>query len=631
MGLQTVCRHWRASHTGGVFGGLRGPAALVRRLLSDVSVITPAPEAVPSQRVVSVAIVGRPNVGKSTLFNRLCGTASAIVSEIPGTTRDRKMSRGYLAGVPMDLVDTGGIDDRGAVTIDIKKQVDSSLLSADVVLFLVDARSGITGVDESIAKWIRKKKGLMNKADADKDIDIVVVANKTEGGVLSDKVLMTVDDALRFGLGDPVLISATHGDGLADLADVLIETVKKRGYALDKVDKTNESEMTLEERTIQLAIMGRPNVGKSTLLNGFVGSDRVITGPTAGLTRDSIAVEWEFRERKFRLVDTAGLSRVRTDQRLLQGEADKRKHKIFNTLGIKVGKTNKSAKSGIAVVLPGIHDMDPESDPSQFSTKVSELALVSALNALKYAQVVLLVVEGSQGNFSKVDLKLAHKCLQEGRGLVIAANKLDIVALGDVSPVQYEEGVREHCESFMREFGRVPIVACSGTDPRRTGLDKLLHTVVRTHDAWSRRISTWVLNRWLRDTLVVHPPPHVGSRSVTVKYITQVKSRPPSFTLFCNTSDLPRFFERFLRNKLQSDFKLEGVPIRMTVRKTKGTEVNKKLLRLGKHTRRGAGRGEGRRSVTKAKRIQDSHIQRHKKTQDTRRRRDSRLRSKFKR
>ncbi|CAM9165231.1 unnamed protein product, partial [Ectocarpus fasciculatus] len=472
---------------------------------------------------MSVAIVGRPNVGKSTLFNRLCGTKSAIVSEIPGTTRDRKMSRGYLAGIPMNLVDTGGIDDRGAVTVDIKSQVDISLSAADVVLFMVDARSGVTSIDENIARWIRKTIGKLNNSDKRKHIDVVLVANKTEGGVLSQKVLSAIEDALRFGLGHPVLISATHGDGLAELAQSMLEIVKRRRVFREEAEeKVVRGDITLEERTIQLAIMGRPNVGKSTMLNAFVGENRVITGPTAGLTRDSISVEWQFGDRQFRLVDTAGLSH-----------------------------------------------------PSQFSTKVSELALISALNALRFAQVVLLVVEGSQGRFSKVDLQLAYKCLAEGRGLVIAANKADLTTQNEVSLKEYEDGVRRHCESFMREFGHVPIVACSATDPKRTGMDKLLRTVIRTHDGWSRRISTWVLNRWLRDTLVVNPPPHVGSRSISVKYITQVKSRPPAFTIFCNTAEIPRFFERFLRNKLQSDFKLEGIPVRISVRKTKGTEANK--------------------------------------------------------
>lgn len=570
-------------------------------------------------------------VGKSTLFNRLSRSKSAIVSEIPGTTRDRKLRRGHLAGIPLDIIDTGGIDDRGAVTADIKVQVSASLNVADVIFFMLDARAGVTAIDESIAKWVRKSVGMLCNADPEKKIDIVVLANKTEGGILSDKILNSIDDALRFGLGNPVPISATHGDGLGELTQVLLEIVKKRGIFLEDVEKVeHKADISLEERVIQLAIMGRPNVGKSTMLNAFVGESRVITGPTAGLTRDAITVEWQFDDRKFRLVDTAGLNRVRTDQRLLQGEADKRKHALFNSIGINVTGGRKFPKANISVPLPGTQTMHPEEDPSQFSTKISELALISALNALKYAQVVLLVVEGSQGKFSKVDLQLAQKCLAEGRGLVIAANKADIISKDGISAKQYEDGVRLHCENFMREFGHVPVIACTATDGNSAGMDELLRTVVKTHDGWSRRISTWVLNRWLRDALVVNPPPRIGSRAITVKYITQVKSRPPAFTMFCNSSEVPRFFERFLRNKLQSDFKLEGIPVRISFRKTKGTATNKALLKLGKHTRRGVGRGEGRRSVTKEKRVRDAHMNRQKNPQDTRRRRDSRLKNKFK-
>ena len=606
-----------------------------RRLLSGgkrfVTTEMPTVHAKKSGKVISIAIVGRPNVGKSTLFNRLSRSKAAIVSDIPGTTRDRKMMRGHLAGVPINIVDTGGIDDRGAITIDIKKQVDLSLLSADVVMFMVDARSGITPIDENIARSLRQKIGLLKKSDPDKNLDIVLVANKTEGGVLAESVLAAIDDALRLGLGDPVLISATHGDGLADLAHVVIDKAKGSGFLLEDepVDHIDDH-IPLENRTIELAIMGKPNVGKSTLLNGFIGEERVITGPTAGLTRDTVSAKWNFNNRKFCLVDTAGLTRVRSDERLLHGEADQNKYKLLNSLGVNVSSGKKAGGKVPSITLPGTQHMDPEQDPSQFSTKVSELALVSALKALNFAQVVLLVVEGSQGNFSKVDLKLAQKCLKEGRGLVIAANKADIVADGNVSYQQYERGVRQHCEKFMREFGNVPVVASSGTDPKRAGLDKILQTVIDTHDAWSRRISTWVLNRWLRDTLVITPAPKVGSRAVLVKYITQVKTRPPAFALFCNTSEIPRYFERFLRNRLQLDFKLEGVPIRLSVRRSTGSAVDKKLLKQGKHTRRGVGRGEGRRSVSREQRIEDAHIERHKKTQDRRRRRDSRLRSRFK-
>jgi GTP-binding protein len=249
------------------------------------------------QPLLNIAIIGRPNVGKSTLFNRLCGSKAAIVSEVPGTTRDRKMMKGFIAGMPLNVVDTGGFDDRGEVSEGIKKQVEAAISSADVVVFMLDARTGVTAVDEELGRWARKRIGQACAGREGRIIDIVVLANKTEGAALSDKIMSSVNDALRIGLGNPILISASHGDGMADLAAILLHIAQSRGFrtvedpskprANASSDPNSHATTAIppEERTIQLAIMGRPNVGKSTLLNALIGEERVLTGPLAGLTR----------------------------------------------------------------------------------------------------------------------------------------------------------------------------------------------------------------------------------------------------------------------------------------------------------------------------------------------------------
>eukprot|EP01038_Epipyxis_sp_PR26KG_P004256 gene4256-6035_t len=597
-----------------------------------------------SKRILNVAIVGRPNTGKSTLFNRLTRSNAAIVSNVPGTTRDRREGSGMLVGLPLKVIDTGGLDDRGLVSINIQEQVIAAIKHADVILFMLDARSGVTSVDEHFAKWLRiklsKSKVSENLAtssicnlndstvtseatemDRGFDKELIVVANKTEGSHLSDQVLNTVADAFALGLGEPLLISASHGDGMSDIAEALIKIAQKRGYndgSIDSLSHTKEKDgLSDEDKVIQLAVMGRPNVGKSTLINAFIGEERVITGPVAGLTRDSINVEWNYEGRKFRLVDTAGLTRLRTNKELLQSNYDTKRGKIIDAVG-----TNHLP----SVKLPGIQSLDPEIDPSQFSSQLSEMSLISALNALRFAQVVLIVVESTQGNFSKVDMQLARKCLQEGRGIVIAANKQDLLTVGKengetVSFREYEKSVKKHANEFIRDFGDIPVVACSGLE--KHGIKRILKAVLNTYDAWSKRIDTGILNRWLKDMMVSSPMPRSGNKSINIKYVTQVKSRPPTFALFTNVSEIPIFFERFLRTKIQHDFSLFGVPIRFIVHKTKGNAVNRNLLKQGKHTRRGIGRGETR--GVGPNRVSSFAAKKAKGVQMLRRKRDSRL------
>lgn len=580
---------------------------------------------------LTVSIVGRPNTGKSTLFNRLTQTRMAIVSNVPGTTRDRREGQGYIAGLPLNLVDTGGLDDRGAVSSSIQTQVSKAFEYSDVVLFMLDGRAGVTALDLHFAQWIRKTLNPNGAKSGDpKSIpkSIILVANKTEGAHMSAQVMDTVAEALRMGFGEPILISASHGDGLADLAQELFKAAKERGRieetitknekrkmfktsatesittsatpqvdALDGLDgiegtdtaatdatsnsnttsKNLSNKIPVEDRVIQLAIMGRPNVGKSTLLNAFVRDERSITGPMAGLTRDAVHVEWAHRERQFKLVDTAGLTRIRTNKQLLEAVQERRQTAQVEKIGLAVshpgGSRQGLSNSEPSVKLPGRDIANPELDPSQFSYQISEYALISALNALRFAQVVLLVVEGTQGKFSKLDLQLARKCLEEGRGLVIAANKADIMDSQGVSGKKYEEGVREHIEEFMREFGDVPVVVSSGTENK--GIDRILNTVINVHDAWSRRVDTGSLNSWLRDLLVTQAPPRVDGKALNLKYITQVKSRPPTFALFTNQPEIPIFFERYLKSHIQTAFNLQGVPIRFVVRKTKGIDIHR--------------------------------------------------------
>ena len=591
----------------------RSPVINGSRWMSSIEVEEP--------KKLSVAIVGRPNTGKSTLFNRLTHTKMAIVSNVPGTTRDRREGEGHLVGLPLTLIDTGGLDDRGAVSLSIQSQVAKAFEHSDVVLFMLDGRAGVTALDLHFAQWIRKTLNPSKKLNADgKPMkNIILVANKTEGAHMSTRVMDTVADALSLGFGDPILISASHGDGLADLATELIQAAKDRGRidevasksekrkhfrniamnnttvegmkeennlegtsSTDSVPK-NRAELSnkipVEDRTIQLAIMGRPNVGKSTLLNAFVRDERSITGPMAGLTRDAVTAEWSHRERQFKLVDTAGLTRIRTNKELLEAIQEKKHTSEIEKTGLMHINRTGNCNAGPSVKLPGRDLANPELDPSQFSYQISEYALISALNALRFAQVVLLVVEGHQGKFSKLDLQLARKCLEEGRGLVIAANKVDELDDQGISGKKYEEGVKEHIAEFMREFGEVPVVVSSGLANR--GVDRVLNTVINVHDAWSKRIETGSLNAWLRDLLVTQQPPRVDGKALNIKYMTQVKSRPPTFALFTNMEELPIFFERFLKSNIQEAFQLQGVPIRFVIRKTKGVDIHRDR-KLGK-------------------------------------------------
>ncbi|RYH20955.1 ribosome-associated GTPase EngA [archaeon] len=564
---------------------------------------------------LSVALVGRPNTGKSTLFNRLTKTRSAIVSNIPGTTRDRKEGMGNLAGLQFKVTDTGGFDDRGAVSVDIQTQVELAVKTSDIVLLMIDTKVGVTALDKQFAKWLRMRVGSQT---SHKPTKVILIANKAEGGYMSDSTLNIVAEGYQLGFGEPLLISAAHGDGLADLATRLIQ-VKEQKESTPPLPTSEESSdiPASDSDVIQLAVMGRPNVGKSTLLNAMIGEQRVIAGPMPGLTRDAITIDWSFNDRQFRLVDTAGLTRIRTDKGLLAGVQERHLQPIHETLGKDLDH--------VTIKLPGKAQVDIEADPSQYSAQISEFALISALNALRFAQVVLLVIEADQGAFKKIDLQLARKCLEEGRALFIAANKCDVIKARGMSMNEYEEQVRAHTAEYFREFGDIPVIATSGTES--LGIKRLLRTTISVYDSWNRRISTGMLNTWLKDTMVTAPTARAGERAVKIKYMTQIKARPPTFALFTNVSELPGFFERYMRSKIQEDFKLVGVPIRFVVKKTVGSAPKLALLRHGKHSKRGAGMGDSRGRVG-PNRDKVRLIKRITQTTLERRKRDKRLRSK---
>eukprot|EP01040_Poterioochromonas_malhamensis_P008840 gene8840-9575_t len=645
-------------------------------------------------RMLKVALVGRPNVGKSTLFNRLTKSNKAIVSNIPGTTRDRKESRGYLAGIPFTVIDTGGLEDGGGELNQlIQQQVERAILSCDAIIFMIDGREGINATDQNYARWLRNKIYRTLSSPDYKPPKILLAINKTEGARLNDFVLDVVAESTRLGFGEPLLLSGAHGDGIAELASSLVEIIRERGlleedpdddkkkssttissktkakhnrtptisslpspqvdeesdqsiddddqslddegddaeipeeddeedigsYEIAEIEKevsANNNFEELKNKTIQVAIMGRPNVGKSTLLNAIIGENRVIAGPLPGLTRDSIEVEWTYQDRQFRLVDTAGLTRIHTNKQLLSDIKVKAHQSVSNVL--------KQSVKEARVRLPGKEMIEHIDDvPSQFSEQISEYALMSAFHALRFAQVVILVVESLQGKFLKLDLQLAQKCLEEGRCVMIVANKADLVLSRGISLNLYENQVEQHVSEAIRELGKVPIIACSAIN--NIGIDKILTTVIDLHDTYSKRIPTWILNRWMKELMVTAPTARLGTKAVRIKYITQVKVRPPSFLLFSNVVNLPPFVEKFFKTRLQSEFALAGIPLRLEVKKTKGNPVKMHLLKQGKHTRRGTGLGESRGKVGKDRKLHRQIQQRREKV-DERRRRDTRLR-----
>ncbi|HJN22365.1 MAG TPA: ribosome biogenesis GTPase Der [Rhodospirillales bacterium] len=442
----------------------------------------------------TVAIVGRPNVGKSTLFNRLAGKRLAIVNDKPGVTRDRREGEARLGDLDFTVIDTAGLDEASADSLEARMlaQTERALADADVALILIDARAGLTPLDEHFAHWLRCK-----------PTPVILVANKCEGG--GGKAGLWEAHAL--GLGDPIAVSAEHGEGMGKLHQALAPLA---GKEIPPPEKTSEE----EQQPLQLAIVGRPNVGKSTLVNRLLGEERLLTGPEAGITRDAIPVLWTFQGRDFRLVDTAGLRR----------------------------------KSKIGQKLEGLSASD-------------------ALRAIRFAQVVVLVIDGEVG-MDKQDLTIARLVADEGRGLILAINKWDLVKDRKAA----SRRLRDRLETSLAQARGVPLLTLSALTGG--GVEKLLPKVLAVFDLWNRRVATGELNRWLAEIGRRHPPPMSKGRRVRLRYITQAKSRPPTFILFASHPEgLPDSYLRYMTNELRQAFGLPGVPIRLHPRKGRNPYV----------------------------------------------------------
>jgi GTPase len=438
----------------------------------------------------TVAIVGRPNVGKSTLFNRLVGKRLALVDDRPGVTRDRREGEAHLLGLDFRVIDTAGYEDEDPDTLPgrMRRQTEAAVAEADVALFLVDARAGITPLDEEIARWLRGS-----------TTPIVLAANKAEGRAGEQGAL----EALALGFGDPVQLSAEHGEGVADLFEALLPHLEGRGEQ-EAEDEDNP------DAPLKLAIVGRPNAGKSTLVNRLLGEERLITGPEAGITRDSIAVEWEWQGRPVRLIDTAGM--------------------------------RKRAK---------VQD------------KLEKLSVADALRAVDFAEVVVLLLDATLG-LEAQDLKIADRVLDEGRALVIALNKWDVAE----NASSLFNGVKKALEDGLSQVKGVPLLTVSAATGK--GLDALLQAAFETREAWSRRVGTGELNRWFERAIEANPPPAPGGKRIKMRYVTQVKTRPPSFVIFGTRVDqLPASYERYLVNSMRRELGFGAVPVRLTLRAPK--------------------------------------------------------------
>jgi GTP-binding protein len=443
----------------------------------------------------TIAIIGRPNVGKSTLFNRLVGQKLALVDDKPGVTRDRREGEGRLGDLNFTLIDTAGLDEgaKGSLTARMQEQTEVAITLADALMFVVDARAGLTPNDRAFADFARRA----NKP-------VVLVANKSEGKQ-GDAGAM---EAYALGLGEPIQISAEHGEGLSDLYDSLRALMPEPVEETEEIDDDETIELEdLSKRPIRVAIVGRPNAGKSTLINHLLGEERLLTSAEAGTTRDSISVEISWQGRDFRVFDTAGLRRR-----------------------------------------------------SRIEEKLEKLSVADALRAVRFAEVVVLMMD-AQNKFEEQDLRIADLIEREGRALVIAVNKWDL--MGKQSSLV--AALRTDADHLLPQVKGMPIVAVSGL--MGEGIDRLMSAIEEAYAVWNRRVPTASLNRWFEQAVDANPPPAVSGRRLKLNYVTQAKARPPSFILFCSRADaVPQSYLRYLVNSMREFFELPGTPVRITLR-----------------------------------------------------------------
>ena len=444
---------------------------------------------------LKIAIVGRPNVGKSTLFNRLVGRKLALVDDRPGVTRDRRIGDASLGGLNFTLIDTAGLDEASAASLAgrMRRQTETAIDEADLCLFMIDARDGVMPIDRHFAALVRRK-----------GKPVILLANKAESRRGADNV----QEAYSLGLGDPIPISAEHGEGLNELYETIRAAAGVEAAGEFRADE--EPHEPPAERPMRLAVIGRPNAGKSTLVNALLGEERMLTGPEAGITRDAISIDWSFDGQKIRLWDTAGLRRK-----------------------------------------------------ARVQDEIEKLSVADALRAIRFSEVVILVID-AEVPFEKQDLQIADLVVEEGRALVIALNKWDKVE----NKASSLREIQSKLDESLPQVKGMPMIAVSAL--RRQNLDRLIRAAITAYRLWNKRVPTSGLNRWLEEALARHPPPAPGGRRIKIRYMTQSNARPPTFVLFTsNAKDLPDSYMRYLVNGLRETFGFAGTPIRMYPRQTK--------------------------------------------------------------